>query len=263
MKYFDSHAHYYDERFSEELTEGVDKLIDTLLLENVSYILNIGTSPETSREAVRQAKKYSNMYTAIGIHPSDTRFLSDIDSELSEIEAMILDKTNKCVCLGEIGLDYHYPDTDKEKQHSYFEAQMQLAERLNLPVCIHDRDAHEDVMAVIRRYPGVRGVLHSYSGSVEMAKELVSLGYMISFSGTLTFKNARRPVEVAAVMPRERVLIETDAPYLAPHPKRGSLNHSGNLEYTNARLAEIWGITPEECAEITENNAKRFFGIDR
>ena len=263
MKYFDSHAHYYDERFSKELTEGVDKLIDTLLLEKVSYILNIGTSPETSREAVRQAKMHKNMYTAIGIHPSDTRFLSDIDSELSEIEAMILDKTNKCVCLGEIGLDYHYPDTDKEKQHSYFEAQMRLAERLNLPVCIHDRDAHEDVMAVIRHHPNVRGVLHSYSGSVEMAQELVSLGYMISFSGTLTFKNARRPVEVAAALPRDRVLIETDAPYLAPHPKRGSLNHSGNLEYTNARLAEIWGITPEECAEITANNAKRFFGIEQ
>ena len=261
MKYFDSHAHYYDERFSEELNEGVDSLIDTLLTENVSYIVNIGTSPETSRQAIAQAKKHNNMYTAIGIHPSDTRFLSDMESELREIREMILDKSNKCVCLGEIGLDYHYPDTDKERQMRYFEAQMKMAEELNIPVCIHDRESHADVMEVIRRYPKVRGVLHSFSGSAEMAEELVKLGWMISFSGTLTFTNARKPKEVAARLPHESVMIETDCPYLAPHPKRGTLNHSGNLEYTNAVLASIWGITPEECAEITENNAKRFFGI--
>ena len=261
MKYFDSHAHYYDERFSEELTEGVDNLIGTLLSEGVSYIINIGTSPETSRAAIEQAKRYENMYTAVGIHPSDTRFLSDIESELREIEALILDKSNKCVCVGEIGLDYHYPDTDKEKQMLYFDAQMRLAERLGIPVCIHDRESHADVMDVIRRYPNVKGVLHSFSGSVEMAEELVKLGWMISFSGTLTFTNARKPREVAAAIPREFVMIETDAPYLAPHPKRGTLNHSGNLEYTNAVLASIWGVTPEESAEITENNAKRFFRL--
>ena len=261
MKYFDSHAHYYDERFSEELTEGVDNLIDTLLSENVSYIINIGTNPDTSREAIAQAKRYENMYTAVGIHPSDTRFLSDMEAELSDIESLILDKANKCVCLGEIGLDYHYPDTDKEKQAAYFEAQMCLAERLGIPVCIHDRESHADVMDVIRRHPSVRGVLHSFSGSAEMAEELVKLGWMISFSGTLTFTNAKKPREVAARIPRESVMIETDCPYLAPHPKRGTLNHSGNLEYTNAVLASIWGVTPEECAIITENNAKRFFGL--
>ena len=261
MKYFDSHAHYYDERFSEELTEGVDNLIGTLLSEGVSYIINIGTSPETSRAAIEQAKRYENMYTAVGIHPSDTRFLSDMESELREIEALILDKSNKCVCVGEIGLDYHYPDTDKEKQMLYFEAQMRLAERLGIPVCIHDRESHADVMDVIRRYPNVKGVLHSFSGSVEMAEELVKLGWMISFSGTLTFTNARKPREVAAAIPMEFVMIETDSPYLAPHPKRGTLNHSGNLEYTNGVLASIWGVTPEECAAITENNAKRFFRL--
>ena len=261
MKYFDSHAHYYDERFSEELSEGVDSLIGTLLSDNVSYIVNIGTSLETSRQAIEQAKKYENMYTAIGIHPSDTRFLSNMDEELKDIESMILDKANKCVCLGEIGLDYHYPDTDKEKQARYFEAQMCLAERLNIPVCIHDRESHGDIMEVIRRHPKVKGVLQSFSGSVEMAEELVKLGYMISFSGTITFTNARKPKEVAAVLPREFVLIETDCPYLAPHPKRGSLNHSGNLQYTNAVLASIWGISEEECAAITENNAKRFFDL--
>ena len=261
MKYFDSHAHYYDERFSEELTEGVDNLIDTLLTQKVSYIVNIGTSPETSRQAIAQAKQHENMYTAIGIHPSDTRFLSDMESELAEIREMILDKSNKCVCLGEIGLDYHYPDTDKERQMRYFEAQMIMAEELDIPVCIHDRESHADVMGVIRRHPRVKGVLHSFSGSREMAEELVTLGWMISFSGTLTFTNARKPKEVAVALPHESVMIETDCPYLAPHPKRGTLNHSGNLEYTNAVLASIWGISPEECASITEENAKRFFRL--
>ena len=261
MKYFDSHAHYYDERFSQELETGVDNLIGTLLDSSVSYIINIGTSPETSRLAIEQAKNHENMYTAIGIHPSDTRFLSDMCAELAEIREMILDKSNKCVCLGEIGLDYHYPDTDKERQMRYFVAQMELARELDIPVCIHDRESHADVMEVIRAFPEVKGVLHSFSGSREMAEELVRLGWMISFSGTLTFTNARRPKEVAAALPRESVMIETDCPYLAPHPKRGTLNHSGNLEYTNRVLADIWGISPEECAVITENNAKRFFRL--
>ena len=261
MKYFDSHSHYYDERFVEEREGGADPLISALLSSEVSGIINVGTSPETCRAAIAQAEKYDNMYLALGIHPSDTRFLSDLDAELAEIENMIKKQGRKCVCLGEIGLDYHYPDTDKERQHRYFRAQMALAERLGLPVCIHDRDSHADVMAVIREFPNVRGVLHSYSGGVDMARELVELGYMISFSGTLTFTNARRPREVAATLPHDRILIETDCPYLAPHPLRGTLNHSGNLKYTNATLAEILGITEEECAALTEANAKRFFGI--
>ena len=261
MRYFDTHAHYYDERFAEELTESTDDLIGALLSGEVSYIVNVGTSPKTSREAIEQARCHENMYTAVGIHPSDTRFLFDIESELSDIESLILDKESKCVALGEIGLDYHYPDTDKDKQMLYFVRQMELAKRLGIPVVIHDREAHEDIMSVIRKYPSVRGILHSFSGSLEMAKELVKLGYYISLSGTLTFTNARRPKEVAAQLPHDRILIETDAPYLAPHPKRGTLNHSANLVYTNATLAEILGISPEECAKLTEENAKRAFGL--
>ena len=261
MKDFDSHAHYYDERFESEISEGVDTLIGALLKDSVSYIVNIGTSPATSRQAIEQAKRYPNMYTAIGIHPSDTRFLSDIDSELAEIERLILDPENKCVCLGEIGLDYHYDGTDKEKQMEYFERQMLLAEKLELPVCIHDREAHADVMDVIRRHPNVKGILHSFSGSAEMALELVKLGYYISFSGTLTFTNARKPREVAAVLPHDRVLIETDCPYLTPHPHRGKTNHSGYLSYTNAVLASVFGVSEEECARITEENARRIFAI--
>ncbi len=261
MKYFDSHAHYYDARFIE-MTEGVDSLIDTLLDKSVCGIINIGTSPETSRLAIAQAKKHKGMYTALGIHPSDAQYLKiGIDSAIADIEELIKNPENLAVAIGEIGLDYHYPDTDKELQMRYFDAQMTLAKELSLPVSIHDRDAHGDIMDVIRAHKGVRGVLHSFSGSPEMAKELVSLGYMISFSGTLTFKNARKPKEVAAVLPHEAVLIETDCPYLAPHPLRGTLNHSGNLEYTNRTLAEIFGITEEECAELTYENAKRLFNV--
>ena len=261
MKYFDSHSHYYDERFSEEREGGADPLISALLSDSVSGIINVGTCPETCRAAIAQAERYDNMYLALGIHPSDSRFLADVDRDLEEIEKMIINQGRKCVCLGEIGLDYHYPDTDKDKQHVYFREQMKLAERLGLPVCIHDRDSHADVMTVLRAFPGVKGVLHSYSGGVDMARELCEMGYMISFSGTLTFTNARRPKEVAAQLPHDRILIETDCPYLAPHPLRGTLNHSGNLKYTNATLAEILGITEPECATLTENNARRFFGI--
>ena len=261
MKYFDSHAHYYDERFGSELTESVDVLVDALLKDSVSFILNVGTSPETSRLAIAQAKKHGNMYVAAGIHPSDTRFLTDIDKELAEIEELLTAPENKCVCLGEIGLDYHYDGTDKEKQMEYFERQMLLAEKLGLPVCIHDREAHGDVMDVIRRHPNVKGILHSFSGYTEMALELVKLGYLISFSGTLTFTNAKKPREVAAALPKDKVLIETDCPYLTPHPHRGKINHSGYLSYTNATLASIFGVSEEECARITEENARRFLGI--
>ena len=262
MKYFDTHAHYYDDRFCEECEGGAENLVSTLLSSSVSYILNIGTSPKTSRLAAEMARKFDNMYTAIGVHPTDAQYLDiSLDSALSDIEALIRDGNNKCVALGEIGLDYHYPDTDRELQMRYFDAQMTLAGELDIPVSIHDRDAHGDVLEMIKRHKGVRGVLHSYSGSPEMAAELVRLGYMISFSGTLTFKNARRGPEVAAILPKDAVLIETDAPYLAPHPHRGKLNHSGYLEYTNRVLAGFLKISEQECAALTEANARRFFKI--
>ena len=262
MKYFDSHAHYYDERFKAETDEGADEIIGALLSSSVSAIINVGTSPLSSRAAIEQAKMHENMYTAIGIHPYDANFISsDMESDIAEIESLVKNPENKCKALGEIGLDYHYDGYDALLQKKYFEAQMSLAERLGVPVVIHDRDAHGDVMEIIRKFPNVSGIMHSYSGSAEMAEELVRLGYYISFSGTLTFKNARKTPEVAVAVPRERVLIETDAPYLAPHPHRGKINHSGYLVYTNARLAELWGISAEECARITDENARRFFGI--
>jgi TatD DNase family protein len=261
MTYFDSHAHYYDSRFEEEAEGGADALLSRLLSESVSHIVNVGTAPDTCRLAVMQAKRYKNMYTALGIHPSDARLVENMDAAIADVYSLIKNADNKCVALGEIGLDYHYPDTDREMQHRFFRAQMELARELDIPVVIHDRDSHEDVMRVIREYRGVRGILHSFSGSAEMARELVSAGYMISFSGTLTFTNARRPKEVAAILPHDSVLIETDAPYLAPHPLRGTLNHSGNLEYTNRTLASILGMEEAECAALTSENAKRIFGI--
>ena len=262
MKYFDSHAHYYDARFESEYDGGVDNLIDALLSSSVAGIINVGTSPETCRLAIKGARLHEKMYTALGIHPTDSQYLDiDIKDALSDVEKLVTNPENKCVALGEIGLDYHYPDTDKKCQMKYFTEQMSLAEGLGIPVVIHDREAHGDIIDVIRAFPRVRGVLHSYSGSSEMAEELVGRGYMISFSGTLTFTNARRVREVAECIPREAVLIETDAPYLAPHPYRGKLNHSGYLEYTNRTLAEIFGMDEEACARLTFENAGRFFEI--
>ena len=168
---------------------------------------------------------------------------------------------HKVVAIGEIGLDYYWQPIEPEKQMRYFRAQLELARRLDLPVIIHDREAHGDCFETLLQYEGVRGVLHSFSGSPEMARELAKRGFYISFSGVLTFKNARKTVEAAAELPLDRILIETDAPYLAPHPMRGTMNHSGNLVYTNAKIASIHGISEEEAARITEENAKRFFSI--
>ena len=262
MRYFDSHSHYYDERFAEEYPGGATALLDGLFSDTLSFAVNVATAPDTCLAVIEQAKKYENMYTALGIHPTDATYLAGgVEDSVGFVERLVLDKANKCVAIGEIGLDYHYPDTDKKKQLEYFEAQLQLARKLSLPVCIHDRDSHADVLEMLKKYPDVRGVLHSFSGSAEMAKELIKLGYMISFSGVLTFTNAKKSREVAKMLPPECVMIETDCPYLAPHPHRGKLNHSGYLEYTNRTLAEIFGISECECAALTEKNARRFFGI--
>ncbi|MBP5209618.1 MAG: TatD family hydrolase [Clostridia bacterium] len=261
MTYFDTHAHYYDERFSgDECPGGADALLERLFSENVCGIINIATSPDNYDAAIAQARRYPHMYTALGIHPTDTRPLTaDPDPWMDGLRARLLDPASRAVALGEIGLDYHYPDTDKERQLAYFHAQMQLARELDVPVVIHDREAHADVLAVVSAYPTVRGVLHSCSCSAEMAREFVRRGYMVSFSGTITFKGARKTVECAASLPPEVLLIETDAPYLAPTPHRGELNHSGLLAHTNAALAACLGKSEEETAALTADNARRFF----
>ena len=262
MKYFDSHAHYWDARFTEN-EKTPDQLIGGLLSCDIAGIVNVGTSPETSRLAKEQAERFVGMEYAAGIHPTDAQGLScGLDESIAEIRAFFRSTDGKRpVALGEIGLDYHYDDTDKELQTAYFDAQLSLAEELNVPVIVHDRDAHADVFDAILRHPRATGVMHSFSGSREMAVDYARRGWYISFSGTVSFKNARKVVEAAAAVPDDRILIETDAPYLAPHPYRGQRNDSGFLVYTNAALAAARGQTPEETAALTLANAKRMFGI--
>lgn len=261
MRLFDSHAHYWDDRFTRETENGVGELLDTVFKGDIAGIVNVGTSPETTEKALSQARAYPQMYVAAGIHPTDGEAIADISAALSRIETLIRENPDKIVAIGEIGLDYHFEPFDKEKQKELFRAQMRLAEKTGLPVIIHDRDAHGDTVDIVREFPRVYGVLHSYSGSPEMALDLVRRGYYISFSGTVSFKNARNVKEAASVLPHNKVLIETDCPYLAPHPFRGQLNHSGLLPYTCAALAEAWGLSAEETAAITWENTRTFFRL--
>ena len=265
VKLFDSHAHYFDERFEGE----ADRILaEEVFSKRVGKVINVGTNNQNNIICLEQAKKYDGMYAALGIHPDDCQYCQkSLTEEIAELEAMILaeksrGEASKVVAIGEIGFDFHYEGFDREKQAEYFELQMKLAKKLSMPVIIHDREAHGPCFDMALAYPEVKGVFHSYSGSAEMARELVKRGWYISFSGVLTFKNAERVREVAASVPMDNILIETDAPYLAPHPFRGKLNHSGLTEYTVATLADVKGITLDEAARITYKNAERlFFGI--
>ena len=218
MKFFDTHAHCDDARFESEYEGGTTGVITDCLSDNVSYIINIGTNLENSKRSIELTEQFENVYASCGIHPSDV-FYEDPDKAISVIEELL--SHEKAVALGEIGLDYHYEHVPQDLQTVYFEKQMALAQRLNIPVIIHDRDAHGDCLEMIKKFPSVKGVFHSFSGSAEMAQELCRLGWYISFSGTVTFKNAKKPKEACVVVPSNRLLIETDAPYLAPTPHRG------------------------------------------
>lgn len=261
---FDSHAHYFDSRF-----EGTaDEILQAEVFgTGVCGVINVATNPENALCCIAQAKQYAKMYAAIGIHPEDCRDLPDEPDEAVRKIRDLLDtpekrKENKIVALGEIGLDYYWEPYDKQKQARYFEAQLALAEALDLPVIIHDREAHGDCFETVLRHTMVRGVFHSFSGSAEMARELTRRGWYISFSGVLTFKNARKVREVAATVPREQMLIETDAPYLSPEPFRGKINHSGRMAFTAKALAELCGMTYEEAVRQTAENARRLFEIE-
>ena len=258
MKFFDTHAHCDDARFENEYEGGTIGVITDCLNSNVSYIINIGTDLNNSLVSTQLADRFENVYASCGIHPSEV-FYEDADQAVARIEELL--RHEKAVALGEIGLDYHYEDIPKDLQAIYFEKQMALAEKLNIPVIIHDRDAHGDCMEMIKKFPSVKGVFHSFSGSAEMALELVKMGWYISFSGTVTFKNAKKPKEAAAVVPLDRILIETDAPYLAPTPHRGELNRSSYVELTAQEIASIRGISPEEVERATTENAKILFRI--
>jgi len=262
LRLFDSHAHYFDEWFGDE----ADKILkEDVFGSSVEKVVNVGTNNKNNLVCLSMAHKYEGMYAAVGIHPEDAYYIEgEPEEEVAELERIILAERagdNKIVALGEIGYDFHYEGYDKDKQERFFELQMQLAERLSLPVIIHDREAHGPCFDMVLKYPKVRGIFHSYSGSAEMARELVKRGWYISFSGVLTFKNAARVREVAASVPLDRLLIETDAPYLAPHPFRGKRNHSGLMEYTARALAEVKGISPDEAADLTYKNACKLFEL--
>ena len=248
---FDAHAHYDDKWFDDDR----DELLFSMKENGVSYILSAAVDIPSAKTLLEYSKKYENFYTCVGIHPENLEGLSaDCLSQIIELM-----KDEKAVAIGEIGLDYHW-EIDRGAQHRVFEEQLKLSKELDVPVVIHDREAHGDVMDYLRKYRP-KGLLHCYSGSVEMLKEVIKLGLSISLGGTVTFKNARVPVEVAAAVPIDRLLLETDAPYLAPVPFRGKRNDSKNIAYTAERIAEIRGMDPQELIDITTENAKRLFEI--
>ena len=250
---FDSHAHYDDKQFDEDR----DILIPSLFEQGVDGFLNASSDIASSYASLALAHKYENVYAAVGVHPHEAAEVSE--NWLQELEKLSKDK--KAVAIGEIGLDYHYDFSPRDVQQKVFDAQMQFAEDHGLPVIIHDREAHGDTIATIDRFPKVTGVLHSFSGSYEMAEYLVRKGWYISFSGSVTFKTAEKLRHAATAVPLHRVLCETDAPYLAPVPHRGKRNDSIKMRHTVEMLAEIHGITFEEMREACKNNAYTLFGI--
>lgn len=251
--YFDTHAHVDDARFNGDRYEMLEKCRKA----GVSLIMNIGAHLDSSRAAVAISEQYEDIYATVGFHPCDTYDLTEEHYE--ELEALA--KHSKVKAIGEIGLDYHYEDTDKDKQFVAFRRQMALAEKLGLPVVIHSREATQDTLEILKEFPKVTGVVHSYSGSVETAQILLKMGYYLSFNGIVTFKNAHKAREVLATLPQDRVLIETDCPYLSPEPHRGERNDPSLVPFVAAKVAEIWGTTQEEVAKITYENGKRFYGI--
>lgn len=248
---FDAHAHYDDKWFDEDR----DVLLSSMPENGVSYIVNASVNIATAHTAIGYAERYPFMYACVGIHPENLEGLAE--DYLGQLTALL--RHPRVVALGEIGLDYHW-DIEKPLQQRVFEEQLRLAKELDVPVVIHDREAHGDTMELLRKYRP-KGLMHCFSGSVEMLKEVMKLGLYISLGGTVTFKNARVPVEVAAAVPLDRLLLETDAPYLSPVPFRGKRNDSSNIACTAQRIAEIRGMDPQELVNITTENAKRMYGI--
>ncbi len=261
MIYFDSHCHYNDPKFNE-YPGGASAAIAEAFAAGVCGMLVAGTSPETSDECIALAESDTRIFAAAGLHPGDIRFFDESgDNEtLDEIAKRLTHP--RVVALGEIGLDYHYGTEDAERQKKVFDAQLSIAEKYSMPVIIHDRDAHGDTFDIIRAHPNVIGVMHSFSGSSESALDYVRLGYYISFSGPVTYKNAKNVKRAASVVPLERILIETDAPYLPPEPHRGEINRSAFLEFTAAETAKAASVDTDTLCRATVENAKRLFGLD-
>ena len=251
---FDSHAHYDDEAFNEDREEVLQGLKDR----GVIGVLNCGASIESARMSVELSSKYDFIYSAVGVHPEHADMVNE---EVIE-ELRSLAQNSKVKAIGEIGLDYYYEENPcREIQKAAFKLQMELARELKLPVVIHDRDAHKDTLDIIKEFPEVIGVVHCFSGSVEFAKECLKLGYYIGFTGVITFKNAVKIIDVARVVPMDRILVETDCPYMAPTPFRGKRNQSDYIKYIIEKIAEIKEMTIGEIESTTVINVKRLLEI--
>ena len=249
-KIFDTHSHYDDIKFDEVR----DELLSSLESRNVGKVITCGVDMPSSLRSKRLAEKYDYIYFAAGIHPENMDEACDTDfiKDLSEHE--------KCVAVGEIGLDYYFDPSSAEKQKQVFEKQLILSKELNLPVIVHDRDAHADTLELLKKHRP-KGVVHCFSGSPETAKEIVSLGMYIGIGGVITFKNAKRLPEVAKELPLDRLLLETDCPYLAPVPYRGKRNNSLYIKFSAEKIAELRGVSASEIISATAENARRFYGI--
>ena len=253
---FDSHAHYNDSRFDDDRFE----ILDSMQKNGIGYIVNAADSMKSIEKILPLTEKYSFIYAAVGVHPEECKNLTETDiGRIKEFS-----KHKKVCAIGEIGLDYHYDDVPREVQKKWFDRQLSLAEEVNLPVIIHDRVAHADCIEILKKYDIKRigGVLHCYSGSPEMAKELLPTGIYFGFGGTLTFKNAKKVRLSAEAIPIDRILLETDCPYLAPEEVRGKRNSSLFMHYVAEKLAEIKGISVKEVEEITTENAKKLYRIE-
>ncbi len=253
MTLFDTHAHYDDEQFDEDR----DALLTSMQENGVRCIVNAASNLESSKKALGLAEKYPFIYASVGVHPHDTELMDD--ETVGKLQTLL--SHPKAVAVGEIGLDYYYDHSPREIQQKRFREQLELAAQVKLPVIIHEREAARDTLDILSEFPQVTGVVHCYSGSWETAKILLDKGWYLSFTGVITYKNARRSHEVIEKMPRDRIMIETDSPYLAPVPMRGRRNSSLNLKYTAEKLAELLQMQPEEAAALTLANGLRFFGI--
>lgn len=254
-KIFDSHAHYDSEQFDEDR----DRVLSEIKEAGVVYVMNCGADINSSEKAVELSKKYDFVYGAVGIHPTEAFDVTDESIE----KIRELTKNEKIKAIGEIGLDYYWEENPSQSdQKIAFRRQMALAEELGLPVIIHDRDSHSDTLEIIKDFPNVKGVVHCFSGSAEMAKECVKLGYYIGITGVVTFNNAKKIIKVCEEIDLDKILVETDAPYMAPVPMRGKRNQSNYIEYVIDKIAEIKGIDGEEVSRITIENAKKLFNIN-
>mgnify|MGYP004530619319 FL=1 len=252
---FDTHAHIDDRAFDPDR----ERLLEALPQKGIGLLVNPGCTLASSRAACDLAREYPYIYAAVGSHPDAA---GEVTEACLEEYRCLVRENPKVVAIGEIGLDYHYEDIPREIQKRAFRMQLDLARELNLPVIVHEREAHEDGLNILRDYPEVTGVFHCFSGSAEMARQLVKKGWYVGFTGVLTFKNARRALEAAAAVPRDRVVIETDCPYMSPEPFRGQRNDPGRIYRMAQALAALWQISPEEAQAITYENGMRLYRLE-